>query len=66
MKQDSKHWLLERGTREGNNLVFSRPWIPAVMATDPNYLRRRFREIRDEIKWANYIEDQNWNHTDHP
>ena len=58
MKHDSKHWLNWRGTREGNQLIFARPWTPAVMATDPNYLRRRFEEIREDQAWAAAMERQ--------
>lgn len=46
MKHTSNHWLLERGTREGNRLIFSRPWTPAV-ATD---IRETFLRIRSEQK----------------
>ena len=58
MKQDSKHWLQWRGTREGNQLIFARPWTPAIQATDPNYLRERFAEIRNDIAWATAMERQ--------
>jgi hypothetical protein len=58
MKQDSKHWLQWRGTREGNQLIFARPWTPAIQATDPNYLRNRFAEIRADIAWAEAMERQ--------
>lgn len=44
MKHTSSHWLLERGTREGNRLVFSRPWTPAS-ETD---IRETFHRIRCE------------------
>jgi hypothetical protein len=33
MKTTSKHWLQERGTREGNRLIFSRVYTPSF-ATD--------------------------------
>jgi hypothetical protein len=44
MKQTSKYWLLERGAREGNRLIFSRPWTPAI-ETD---VRETFLRIRSE------------------
>ena len=58
MKQNSKHWLQWRGTKEGNQLVFARPYTPAIQATDPNYLRERFKEIREDIAWATAMERQ--------
>ena len=58
MKLDSKHWLQWRGTKEGNQLVFARPYTPAIQATDPNYLRERFKEIREDLAWATAMERQ--------
>lgn len=58
MKQDSKHWLNWKGTREGNQLIFARPWTPAIATTEPNYLRERFKEIREDIAWAEAMERQ--------
>ena len=58
MKQDSKHWLNWKGTREGNQLVFARPWSAAINSTAPNYLRDRFKEIREDIAWATAMERQ--------
>jgi len=43
MKQANKYWLLERGTREGNRLIFSRPWVPSAQ-TDIAATFRRVRE----------------------
>jgi hypothetical protein len=58
MKSSSKHWLNWKGTREGNQLIFARAWTPAVQATDPNYLRKRFAEIREDQAWAAAMERQ--------
>lgn len=58
MKQDSKHWLQWKGTREGNTLLFARPYTPAIQTTEPNYLRNRFAEIRNDIAWAEAMERQ--------
>lgn len=58
MKQDSKHWLQWKGVREGNTMIFARPYTPAIQATDPNYLRNRFAEIRADIAWATAMERQ--------
>ena len=44
MKQTNKYWLLERGTREGNRLIFSRPWVPSAQ-TD---IRETFLRIHCE------------------
>jgi hypothetical protein len=56
MKQNSKHWLSWKGTREGNTMVYARPYTPAIQATDPNYLRNRFEQIRADQAWAEAME----------
>jgi hypothetical protein len=58
MKQDSKHWLQWKGVREGNTMVYARPWSAAINSTAPNYLRERFKEIREDIAWAEAMERQ--------
>lgn len=45
MKQNSKHWLTEVGTREGNQVVYKRPYIPSYM-TD---IRKTFDRIQNEL-----------------
>lgn len=52
MKTTSKHWLQEQGTREGNRLVFSRPYIPSF-ATD---IRETFQRVKEDSAWAAYME----------
>jgi len=52
MKHTSTNWLQERGTREGNRLIFSRPWIPAH-STD---IRETFARIQRDNEWATYME----------
>ena len=61
MKQNSKHWLNWKGTRarEGNQLIFARPYTPAIQSTEPNYLRKKFAEIRADLMWADAMEKQN-------
>lgn len=41
MKTDSKHWLQECGTREGNTLIFKRAYTPSH-STD---IRETFRNL---------------------
>ena len=43
MKQANKYWLLERGTREGNRLIFSRPWTPSSNTN----IAATFRRVRE-------------------
>jgi len=61
MKLDSKHWLKWKGEKDtsNNRVVYPRPWTPAAQTTDPNYLRNRFAEIREDIAWAEAMEKQN-------
>lgn len=44
MKSTNKYWLLERGTREGNRLIFTRPWTPSAQ-TD---IRETFRRVSEQ------------------
>ena len=41
MKTDSKYWLQDKGTREGNNIIFKRPYTPSH-STD---IRETFRNL---------------------
>jgi hypothetical protein len=52
MKFTSTHWLQERGTREGNRLIFSRPWRPSC-ETD---IRETFARVQRDNDWATYME----------
>lgn len=52
MKMSNKHWLQEVGTREGNRLIFSRPWTPSY-ATD---IRETFQRIKDDEAWVAHME----------
>lgn len=53
MKQTNKYWLLERGTREGNRLIFSRPWVPSAQ-TD---IRETFKRVSEERFIERYERD---------
>lgn len=54
-------WLNWRGDydRKERRVIYPRAWTPAIDTTAPNYLRNRFKEIREEIEWADYMEKQN-------
>jgi hypothetical protein len=60
MKQNSKHWLQWQGTKDtsNNRVVYPRAWSAAINSTAPNYLRERFKEIREDIAWATAMERQ--------
>ena len=49
---NSKYWLTLKGTREGNQMTFPRPYTPSAQTSEPDYLRRRFEQIREDIAWA--------------
>ena len=63
MKQNSKHWLQWQGTKDTSNncVVYPRAWSAAINSTAPNYLRERFKEIREDLAWAEAMERQNNN-----
>lgn len=54
MKQNSKHWLTEVGTREGNQVVYKRPYVPSHM-TD---IRQTFARVQKEMDeaWVEHLE----------
>lgn len=54
-------WLNWKGEYDPKKrtMVYPRAYTPAIDTTAPNYLRERFAEIRDEIRWMTYMEEQN-------
>jgi hypothetical protein len=54
MKQDSKHWLNWKGTREGNRMVYARPYIPARETN----LRETFERVRRDNAYAAWLESK--------
>ncbi len=63
MKQTNKHWLLQAGTREGNRLVFSRPWTPSAN-TD---VAQTFRRVRERLALEQFnawceaqVDEEHW------
>jgi hypothetical protein len=56
----NRHWLNWKGEKDtsNNRVVYPRAYTPAIQATDPNYLRGRFEQIRADQAWATAMERQ--------
>jgi hypothetical protein len=61
MKRNSSLWLAEMGTREGNQIVYRRAYIPAHL-TDvrETFIREQKQRIDDiwEEAWINLMEEK--------
>jgi hypothetical protein len=59
MKRNSSLWLQEIGTREGNQVIYRRAYVPSHLTDIRETFKAVQRQMVEEM-WINYMEEKHY------